>query len=166
MSKSKPCFKILGKKAFRWHLETWKNQIGSIFKLNIKKSVKFQKKISSLPPPPTTFHHHPLNINFFPAPSSHQLPPPPPGKKLIFRGWWWKGVGGGGREEFFFWNLTPFFDFKFKNIYNLLTMPSNVLPLCLKQRLRIAKSSFEVKWPLRVLYSIPYLFGFVVNTHW
>ena len=44
MSKSKPCFEILGKKAFRWHLETWKNQIGSIFKLNIKKGVKFQKK--------------------------------------------------------------------------------------------------------------------------
>ena len=41
MSKSKPCFEILGKKAFRWYLETWKNQIGSIFKLNIKKSVKF-----------------------------------------------------------------------------------------------------------------------------
>ena len=50
MSKSKPCFKILGKKALRCHLETWKNQIGSIFKLNVKKSVKFQKKRSSLPP--------------------------------------------------------------------------------------------------------------------
>ena len=37
MSKSKPCFEILGKKAFRRHLETWENQIGSIFKLNIKK---------------------------------------------------------------------------------------------------------------------------------
>ena len=44
MSKSKPCFEILGKKAFRWHLKTWENQTGSIFKLNIKKSVKFQKK--------------------------------------------------------------------------------------------------------------------------
>ena len=44
ISKSKPCFEILGKKAFRWHLETL--EIGSIFKLNIKKkSVKFQKKI-------------------------------------------------------------------------------------------------------------------------
>ena len=27
MSKSKPCFEILGKKAFRWHLETCENQI-------------------------------------------------------------------------------------------------------------------------------------------
>jgi len=33
---------------------------------------------------------------------------------------YWKGVGGGGREEFFFWNLTPFFDFKFKNTSNLI----------------------------------------------
>jgi hypothetical protein len=39
---------------------------------------------------------------------------------LIFWGWWWKGVGGGGREEILFWNLTPFFDFKFKNIFNLI----------------------------------------------
>ena len=37
MSKSKLCFEILWKKAFRWHLETWGNQIGSIFKLNIKR---------------------------------------------------------------------------------------------------------------------------------
>ena len=39
-SKSKSCFEILGKKAFKWHLETWKNQIGSIFKLKIKKKKK------------------------------------------------------------------------------------------------------------------------------
>ena len=44
MSKSNPYYEILGKKAFRRHLEAWKNQIGSIFKLNIKKSVKFKKK--------------------------------------------------------------------------------------------------------------------------
>ena len=37
MPKSKPCFIILGKKAFRRHLETWENQIGSIFKLISKK---------------------------------------------------------------------------------------------------------------------------------
>jgi hypothetical protein len=68
MSKSKPCFKILGKKAFRWHLKTWENQIGSIFKLNIKKKMSNSKN-KSLPCPlfPNTFHHHPLNINFFPG---------------------------------------------------------------------------------------------------
>ena len=44
MSKSKPCFEIFVKKTFRWHLETQENQIESIFKLNFKKSVKFQKK--------------------------------------------------------------------------------------------------------------------------
>ena len=49
--KGKTCFEILVKKAFRWHLETWENQIGSIFKLNIKKSVKFQKQFGSKPLP-------------------------------------------------------------------------------------------------------------------
>ena len=44
MTKSKPCFKILWKKAFRWHLETWENQIGSIFKLNIKKKCQIPKR--------------------------------------------------------------------------------------------------------------------------
>ena len=38
--KGKTCFEILVKKAFRWHLETWENQIGSIFKLNLKKKIK------------------------------------------------------------------------------------------------------------------------------
>ena len=47
MSKSKPCFEILGKKAFRWHLETWENQIGSIFKLNIKIGGQIPKKKKS-----------------------------------------------------------------------------------------------------------------------
>ena len=73
MSKSKPCFEILGKKAFRWHLETL--EIGSIFKLNIKKK-KCQirkKKNSSLSLPPITFHHHPLNIQKIP-PSSTTTP--------------------------------------------------------------------------------------------
>ena len=50
MSKNKTCFKILVKKSFRWHLETWEKQIGSIFKLNIKKIGKFQKKIGTIPP--------------------------------------------------------------------------------------------------------------------
>jgi hypothetical protein len=44
MSKSKTCFEILVKKAFRWHLETLENQIGSIFKLNIKKKCQIPKK--------------------------------------------------------------------------------------------------------------------------
>ena len=65
MSKSKPCFYILGKKAFRCHLETWENQVGSTFKLNIKKKCQIPKK------------------NFFPAPSSHHLPPPPPNFQFI-----------------------------------------------------------------------------------
>ena len=43
-SKSKPCFKILGKKAFRWHLEIWENQIGNIFRLNIKKRCQIPKR--------------------------------------------------------------------------------------------------------------------------
>ena len=30
ISKSKTCLKILVKKSFRWHLETWESQIGSI----------------------------------------------------------------------------------------------------------------------------------------
>ena len=42
--KKKTCFEILVKKAFRWHLETWENQIGSIFKLNIKKKCQIPKK--------------------------------------------------------------------------------------------------------------------------
>ena len=45
MSKSKTCFEILVKKAFRWHLETWENQIGSIFKLNIKKKCQIWKMV-------------------------------------------------------------------------------------------------------------------------
>jgi hypothetical protein len=49
MSKSKTCFEILVKKAFRWHLETLENQLGSIFKLNKKKSVKFQNNFSTMP---------------------------------------------------------------------------------------------------------------------
>ena len=44
ISKSKTCFEILVKKSFRWHLETWENQIGSIFKLNIKKLCQIPKK--------------------------------------------------------------------------------------------------------------------------
>ena len=42
--KNKTCFEILGKKAFRWHLETWENQIGSIFKFKIKKMCQIPKK--------------------------------------------------------------------------------------------------------------------------
>ena len=45
LSKSKTCFEILVKKSFRWHLETLKNQIGSIFKLNVKKLCQISKKI-------------------------------------------------------------------------------------------------------------------------
>ena len=30
------------------------------------------------------------------------------------------GGGEGGRVQIFFWNLTPFFDFKFKNTSNLI----------------------------------------------
>ena len=41
---SKTCFEILVEKSFRWHLETWENQIGSIFKLNIKKKCQIPKK--------------------------------------------------------------------------------------------------------------------------
>ena len=37
ISKSKACFEKFVKKSFRWHLETWQNEIVSIFKLNIKK---------------------------------------------------------------------------------------------------------------------------------
>ena len=61
MPKSKPCFKILGKKAFICHLETQENQIGSIFKFEIKNGVKFQKKIAPCP----LFHpHHPLIVKY------------------------------------------------------------------------------------------------------
>ena len=81
MSKSKPCFKILGKKAFRWHLETQENQIGCIFKFKLKKRHQIPKKICTLPPFP---------------------PPPPPGNISLF------------------WNLTPLFDFKFKNTSNVI----------------------------------------------
>ena len=46
MSKSKTCFEKFVKKSksFRWHLETWKNEIESISNLNIKKSVKIPPK--------------------------------------------------------------------------------------------------------------------------
>ena len=98
MSKSKPCFEILGKKTFRRHLETWENQIGSIFRLNIKKSVKFQKKIFPAP----SSHHHPLNIKKSP-------------QGVV--------VKGGGREG----QGRIFFDIQFKNTSNLIS-PSFKVP--------------------------------------
>ena len=48
MTKSKTSFEILVKKAFRWHLEIWKNQIGSIFKLNVKKCQIPKKKFAQV----------------------------------------------------------------------------------------------------------------------
>ena len=48
ISKSKTCFEKFVKKSFRWHLETQQNEIGSIFKLNIKKLCQTAK----------TFLHH------------------------------------------------------------------------------------------------------------
>ena len=44
MSKSKTCFEILVKKAFRWHLETYENKIGSIFRINIKTKCQIPKE--------------------------------------------------------------------------------------------------------------------------
>ena len=98
MSKSKPCFEILGKTAFRWHLESWENQIGSIINLNIKKVSNSKKK-------------------FYPTPPSNHLPPPPPGN--IFWGQWGKVGGGGGREDFFL-KFDTFLDIQFKNTSNLI----------------------------------------------
>jgi hypothetical protein len=69
MPKSMPCFEILGNFFFRWHLETWENQIGSIFKLKKKKVSNFKNKL----PPYHLHHHHPAK--FHPA-------PPPPEKKI------------------------------------------------------------------------------------
>ena len=57
--KSKPSFEILEQKSFRWHLETWKNQVGSIFKFEIKKRCQIRKMV------------------LHPAPSSLYSPPPP-----------------------------------------------------------------------------------------
>ena len=57
--KSKPSFEILEQKSFRWHLETWKNQVGSIFKFEIKKRCQIRKMVShptpSAPPHLPTF---------------------------------------------------------------------------------------------------------------
>ena len=52
MSKSNTYFKIFGKKAFRWHLETQENQIGSIFKSNKNKVSNSKKKFCTMPPEP------------------------------------------------------------------------------------------------------------------
>ena len=51
VSKNKTCFKIGVKKAFRWHLETWENQIERIFILNVKKKCQIPKKNPNLFPP-------------------------------------------------------------------------------------------------------------------
>ena len=67
VSKSKTCFEKFKTKAFRWHLETQQSQIGSIFKLNIKKSIKSEKWFCTLPP----------QLKMPPAPL-------PPGKKKCF----------------------------------------------------------------------------------
>jgi hypothetical protein len=94
MSKSKTTFEILGKKAFRWHLETQNNQIGSIFKFKIKKKVSNSKK--NIAPCPL---FHPLAI----SQKKLYLPHPPP---------------AGNFSPF--WNLTLFFYFEFKNTSNLI----------------------------------------------
>ena len=131
MSKSKPCFEILGKKAFRWHLETWKNQIGSIFKLNIKKSVKFQKKIlpcPSLPPPSTTT---------------------PWGGFFDIQGVVVEGGGREGQGRIFFLEFDTFFDIQFKNTSNLISpsfkVPSkNFFPRISKQGLLFDICDFSI----------------------
>ena len=75
ISKSKTCCEKFKTKAFRWHLETKQSQIGSIFKLNIKKSIKSEKWFCTLPP----------HLKMPPAPL-------PPGKKQLLLPW------GMGRE--------------------------------------------------------------------
>ena len=69
MAKSKPCFEIFELKSFKWHLETWENQIGSIFKFKI--IIKKNNK-NFLAPYHLDLHHH------YPA-KFHPAPPPPPG---------------------------------------------------------------------------------------
>ena len=93
LSKSKTYFEILGKKAFRWHLEIWKTQIESIFKLKIKKRCQTAKK---------NLHHNAVIARGWGC-----------------RWHYYQGVGVQAWCKFF-WNLTHFFDFQFKNTSNLI----------------------------------------------
>ena len=90
MAKSKPCFEILELKSFRWHLETWENQIGSIFKFKI--IIKKNNKKRLAPYHLDLHHHHPAKF--------HPTPPPPPlGNWNCYchaRGWWWCRMKLGG----------------------------------------------------------------------
>ena len=111
-SKSKPCFEILGNKSFRWHLETWENHIGSIFKLNVKKSCQIQKKI---------WHYASWTLILKFTSLVMSTPPPVNNSFIIARGWWWhyKGrifwnEGSGGMVPNYYWNLTTFLIFNSK----------------------------------------------------
>ena len=139
MSKSKTCFEILVKKSFKWHLETQENQIGSIFKLNIKKKCQIPKRFlhhATCTTPLALFilHHPPLAIKisflciqmlefcfFFKSMYVHGFEEKTKFQHLdtekgnfycqggVVQNEKCQGGGAGGMVQKSFWNLTLFF---------------------------------------------------------